>query len=84
MGEFWFASAAVSVGASLHPAGQTENGLVSHVPPKAKDRRLYWSRVFVGGEGSSWTSCLCRKLLDGRPVKSGGLVTPSGPPRQFG
>ena len=42
--------------------------------------RLYWSRVFVGGEGSSWTSCLCRKLQRA-PGQSGGSVTPSGPPR---
>jgi hypothetical protein len=30
-----------AAGANLHPAGQTESGLVSRVPPKAKDRR--WS-----------------------------------------
>jgi hypothetical protein len=46
------------------PAGQTESGLVSCVPPKAKDRR--WS--FVAGF---------------TPIKRGGSVAPSGPPRQF-
>jgi hypothetical protein len=32
-----------AAGASLHPAGQTESGLVSRVPPKAKDRRGLWA-----------------------------------------
>jgi hypothetical protein len=33
----------VSAGANLHPEGQTESGLVSRVPPKAKDRRGLWA-----------------------------------------
>jgi hypothetical protein len=32
-----------AAGANLHPAGQTESGLVSRVPPKAKDRRGLWA-----------------------------------------
>ena len=33
----------MSAGANLNPAEQTENGLVSRVPPKAKDRRGLWA-----------------------------------------
>jgi hypothetical protein len=68
MGEIVSPMAAVSAGASLHPAGQIENGLVSCVPPKAKDRRGALGAPPVGAlrrskrEGGTWTSCPAAKV----------------------
>src|ERR1700730_1000707 len=75
MGEFWFASAAVSAGASLHPAGQTESVLVSRVPPKAKDRRGLWAPHPWGASrrstrrAGSWTSRIAAILENASEVE---------------
>ncbi len=66
----------MSAGANLHPAGQTESGLVSRVPPKAKDRRGLWALhpwgLRAGQSGGGYVDVLSRR----KSLKGTGMMDP--------
>jgi hypothetical protein len=78
--EFWFAAVERQARVNLPRADKRAR----HPPfPRRMSGVRYGAGYLSAARAVRGRPAFCRKPLDGHPVKSGGSVTPSGPPLQF-